>query len=90
MKSDMPQRVRDMYDCARAIRDLAPSTLEELRVDLRSQLALVRLIEIMGEAANHVEKDIQERHAAVPWRQIIATRNRVTHGYAGIDLDIMW
>lgn len=52
--------------------------------------ATVRNLELIGEAANNIPKQIQEQNASVPWRQIIATRNRLIHGYLGIDNDTLW
>jgi uncharacterized protein with HEPN domain len=52
--------------------------------------ATVRNLELMGEAATHIPPTIREAHPAIPWRQIIATRNRLIHGYLGIDNDILW
>ena len=52
--------------------------------------ATVRNLELIGEAANHIPKQIQEVNTSVPWRQIIATRNRLIHGYLGIDNDTLW
>jgi uncharacterized protein with HEPN domain len=53
-------------------------------------LALVRLIEIMGEAANHVSESCQAKYFQIPWRQIIGMRNRIIHAYFDVDLDIIW
>ena len=44
-------------------------------------MAMVGWVEIIGEAANHVESAIQEAHPEVPWRQMIGMRNHITHGY---------
>lgn len=52
--------------------------------------ATVRNLELIGEAATHIPVEIQEKHSAVPWRQVIATRNRLIHGYLGIDNDTLW
>ncbi|OQK18621.1 nucleotidyltransferase [Methyloprofundus sedimenti] len=52
--------------------------------------ATVRNLELIGEAANNIPKQIQEQNTSVPWRQIIATRNRLIHGYLGIDNDTLW
>jgi uncharacterized protein with HEPN domain len=52
--------------------------------------ATVRNLELIGEAATHIPIEIQERYSAVPWRQVIATRNRLIHGYLGIDNDTLW
>ena len=52
--------------------------------------ATVRNLELIGEAATHIPAEIREANEFVPWRQIIATRNRLIHGYLGIDNDTLW
>lgn len=52
--------------------------------------ATVRNLELIGEAATHIPPEIRETYSTIPWRQIIATRNRLIHGYLGIDNDILW
>jgi uncharacterized protein with HEPN domain len=53
-------------------------------------LALVRLLEIVGEAATRVSEELRARHPQIAWRQIISLRNRLIHGYDAVDLDILW
>ena len=52
--------------------------------------ATVHNLELIGEAANHIPAHIREDNTSIPWRQIIATRNRLIHGYLGIDNDTLW
>ena len=52
--------------------------------------ATLRNLELMGEAATHIPDSIRGAHPQVPWRLIIATRNRLIHGYLGIDNDTLW
>lgn len=52
--------------------------------------ATLRNLELIGEAASHVPASIRDRHPEVPWRQLVATRNRLIHGYLGVDNDILW
>lgn len=52
--------------------------------------ATLRNLELIGEAATHIPDEIRKAHPEIPWRQIIATRNRLIHGYLGIDNDILW
>ena len=47
-------------------------------------------MEIVGEAAGRVSPETQSRFPAVPWREAIATRHRITHGYDVVDYDILW
>ena len=49
-----------------------------------------KLVEIVGEAANRVSQETQQGLPSIPWPQVIATRNRLTHGYDDVNLDILW
>lgn len=52
--------------------------------------ATLRNLELIGEAATHVPDDIRDANPEIPWRMIIATRNRLIHAYLGIDNDTLW
>jgi uncharacterized protein with HEPN domain len=53
-------------------------------------LSLVKSIEIIGEAAANVTTKCREDFPQIPWRDIISIRNRLTHVYFDINLDILW
>ena len=52
--------------------------------------ATLRNLELIGEAATHVPDAIRGAHPEVPWRTVIGVRNRLAHGYLGINDDIVW
>ena len=52
--------------------------------------ATLRNLEMIGEAATHIPDDVRSAHGDIPWRMIVATRNRLIHGYLGIDDDTLW
>ncbi|WP_024329274.1 DUF86 domain-containing protein [Thioalkalivibrio sp. ALR17-21] len=52
--------------------------------------AVLRNLELIGEAATHIPEDIRQAHPEIPWRMIVATRNRLIHAYLGIDSDTIW
>lgn len=52
--------------------------------------ATARNLELIGEAATHIPEDVRHANPSIPWRLIIATRNRLIHGYLGIDNDTLW
>lgn len=84
-------RLRHMLDHAREAVDLVGGKARtDLDADRVLQLALVRLIEIVGEAASRISKEGQKQHPAIPWPQIISTRNRLIHGYDFVDDDVLW
>ena len=83
--------VGHMVDMARTAQQLVDGLpREQLDNDVKLQLALVRALQIIGEAAWRVSDAFQQQHPAVPWRQIAAFRHRVVHDYFAVDYDIVW
>lgn len=52
--------------------------------------ATIRNLELIGEAATHIPDNIRAMATEIPWRQVVATRNQLIHGYLGIDNDLLW
>jgi uncharacterized protein with HEPN domain len=69
------------------VRGLSPKAFE---TDEIRQLALLHLIQTLGEAASRTSAAFRERHPELPWTQMIAMRNRIVHGYDHVDPDIVW
>jgi uncharacterized protein with HEPN domain len=63
---------------------------DELNTNRMLTLALVKDIEIIGEAASRISAECRARHPQLPWVQIIGMRNRLTHAYFEVNLDIVW
>lgn len=84
-------RLRHMLD---AIREALSFTGDKTREDIESNrilsLALVQLLEIIGEAANGITIEFRHSHPEVPWDSMIRMRHRLIHGYFDVDLDIVW
>jgi uncharacterized protein with HEPN domain len=91
MSKDDLVRLRHMLDSAQEAVELTQSkSRADLDNDRVLSLALVRLLEIVGEAANRVTTAIRQQNADIPWSQIVSLRNRLIHGYDSINLDILW
>lgn len=58
--------------------------------DTKSVFAVVRALEIIGEAARHVPAAVQNDYPQVPWRQMLAMRNLLIHVYFGVDAEVLW
>ena len=58
--------------------------------DKKTVNAVIRSLEIIGEATAKIPKDVRMRYPEVPWDEIIGMRNRLIHEYFGVDLDIVW
>jgi uncharacterized protein with HEPN domain len=63
---------------------------ESFAADAMRYDATLRNLELIGEAATHVPADVRLTAPDVPWRMVIAVRNRLAHGYLGIDDDTLW
>jgi uncharacterized protein with HEPN domain len=91
MRPDDVTRLRHMLEAAKEaagyMMDKDRGHLEKDRVLL---LALMKSIEIIGEAAAKVSHETKSACADIPWREIIAMRNRLIHAYMDVDPDILW
>ena len=81
----------DMLLAAREAVDFARGTSEEsFEHDRLRQLAVIKAIEIIGEAASKMSDDFRTQHPELPWREIIGMRHRLVHDYFEIDLPRVW
>jgi uncharacterized protein with HEPN domain len=84
-------RMRHMLDSALEASGLIKgNSRADLDRDRLLNLALVRLLEIVGEAASRVTIPTRLKYRDIPWTQIVSLRNRLIHGYDAVDLDILW
>jgi uncharacterized protein with HEPN domain len=91
MRRDDETRLRHMLDhAAEAVELVSGRTRSDLDTDRVLGLALVRLLEIVGEAAARTSVELREAQSEVPWGQIVGLRNRLIHGYDSVDMDILW
>ena len=83
--------VEDMLEfCDRALAYAAGQSREAMDADRMRYDAILRNLELIGEAATHVTAEQRALAPQVPWRQIVATRNRVVQAYLGIAADTVW
>ena len=83
--------LRHMLDHAREATELVEGrTREDLEQRRLLNLALVRLLEIVGEGAGRIPPSEREQVPGIPWGEIIGLRNRLIHGYDAVDFDILW
>ena len=90
-RRDPQVRLQHMLNAAREAQQLSGevdrSHLEANRV---LTLALIRLLEIVGEAASKIPSNERPVHADIPWQAIIGLRHRLIHGYDQVDMEILW
>ena len=89
-KSDFV-RLRHMLEAAQiCLNFVADKKRRDLENDKMLSFAVVRALEIFGEAAAHISKSFQLKHPKIEWKAIVGMRNRLIHAYFDIDFDIVW
>lgn len=88
---DVFARLRHMLDHSReAVQMVKGMDRADLEHDRKTELALTRLVEIVGEAASKVDPAERVRFPGIPWREIVGMRQRLVHGYDVVDRQILW
>lgn len=81
----------DILEAVRRIEEyLAGMTFEAFLQDTKTQDAVMRNLEIIGEAAKQVSDDLRDRYQSIPWRSMAGLRDRLIHHYFGVSLDVVW
>jgi uncharacterized protein with HEPN domain len=65
-------------------------TKEDFLKNVEKQYAVVRGLEIIGEATKNLSRELKAKHREIPWRDIAGMRNKLIHKYFGIDLELVW
>jgi|SRR4028118_320331 uncharacterized protein with HEPN domain len=83
--------VLDILEAGRLLQTFVAGVAQDtFENDLMRQAAVMRQLEIMGEAARRLSEETRLELSEIPWRQIIGMRNRLIHGYDDVDLAIVW
>jgi len=81
---DILQNMEDAEDFIRGI------SYERFADDKKTLNAVLRSLEVIGEAAKHVPDEIREKYNDVPWREMAGMRDKVIHFYFGVDKEVIW
>ncbi|HMG73468.1 MAG TPA: DUF86 domain-containing protein [Pyrinomonadaceae bacterium] len=65
-------------------------TYETFLLDTKTQDAIVRNLEIIGEAAKKISDQVRAQHATIPWKSMAGVRDRLIHDYFGVSFDVVW
>ncbi len=91
MTSEDVIRLRHMLDAvSEALSFVKDKSVHDFVDNRMLTLAVIKDLEIIGEAASKLTADFREKHPEVPWIDIVGMRNRLTHGYFDVDLDLVW
>lgn len=88
---DYPEYLKDMLLEAQMAQEFVRGVdYETFVANPEKQRAVIRCIEVIGEAARNIPKPIRQQYAQIDWQEITGMRDRLIHGYAGISLEIVW
>ncbi len=87
---DTNRLLQDILQAIVSIESYTLLTYSDFLKDEKTQDAIMFNFVIMGEAANRISNEFQEKHPEIPWSSIIGTRNVIVHGYDQIKLQIVW
>ena len=81
----------DIQEAIRRIRKYtAEMTYQDFLNDTKTQDAVIRNLEIIGEATKKLSDDLREKYPHLPWKEMAGMRDRLIHHYFGVNLDIVW
>ena len=90
MTKDPRVYLAHVLECATRIRLYISSGEQAFQRDTMIQDAVIRNLEIIGEAVKNISKDLRAKHSDIPWQQIAGMRDEMIHEYFGVDLSIVW
>ena len=91
IKRDITDFISDIHDSICDIRlFIQAMTYEEFIEDRKTINAVIRSLEIIGEATKKIPPDIRSKYPLVPWKEIAGMRDKLIHEYFGVDLSIIW
>ena len=91
MKRDYKLYIKDMLECIVKIDEfVGDMSYEEFVKDDKTSSAVVRKLEIMGEASKNVPREISRKYKEIPWSDVAKMRDKIIHFYFGVDYKIVW
>jgi uncharacterized protein with HEPN domain len=88
---DFKDYLNDILDSIIKIEEFIKGlTYEQFLKDSKTQFAVVRALEIIGEASKNIPSEIKEKYAKLPWKYMSGMRDKLIHGYFGVDTEVVW
>lgn len=83
--------MQDIYDAMEAAEDFVNGcTFDDFVKDAKTQYAVIRALEIIGEASKNIPDDIRQEHSSIPWKDLAGIRDKLIHAYFGVNLEVVW
>lgn len=91
MSRDYKLYVKDIIDCIEKIEEfIGNMSFDDFKEDDKTNNAVVRKLEIIGEAVKNIPKSISKKYEEIPWKDMARMRDKIIHFYFGVDYEIVW
>lgn len=91
MKRSDRDYIRDVLDAIEKVEEfIRGMDYDDFLEDVKTQYAVVRALEMIGEAVKNISNESKERHPEIPWKSIAGMRDKLIHAYFGVDLEVVW
>ena len=91
MKKDLGDYIADILNAVREVEEFTEGmNFETFLTDKKTINAVIRSLEVMGEATKHIPEDVREQYPDIPWKRMAGIRDKLIHEYSGVDLEIIW
>ena len=88
---DYKDYINDIIDSINYIKDFTNSiNFEEFQKDIKTQFAVIRCFEVIGEAVKRIPEDFRKKYPLIPWKVMSGMRDRLIHGYDVVDISLLW
>ncbi|MBI3011875.1 MAG: DUF86 domain-containing protein [Candidatus Omnitrophica bacterium] len=90
-KREFVDYLRDMLDAMQKVAEFTRGMdASAFRSDEKTAFAVIRALEVLGEAAKNIPQTVRDRYPQVPWREVAGIRDKLIHEYFGVNLDVVW
>jgi len=91
MKRDIGLYIKDILDCIDKIEEFTKNmSFDDFVKDDKTASAVIRKLEVIGEATKNIPESIRERYKDIPWKDMARMRDKIIHFYFGVDYEIVW
>lgn len=91
MKREMGDYIEDIVNAIeKAMKFVENMSYEEFIHDDKTVFAVIRALEIIGEAVRNIPFELRRKYPEIPWKDMVGIRDKLIHGYFGVKLDIVW